>query len=149
MENEILDYFHEEEYYKGKIIAIKYFYFESQATLYAARLKEFGIKSFISNTNTITAFPLGNGGIGLHIREIDKDHALKIIQELDHNNVNEPHHLSFHDADHEDIAYQKNLVEQKVRKNDPILILVAIILALLLLRAFLRAAGIVFAGDSF
>ena len=71
MENEILDYFGEESYYQGKIIAIKYFYFESQALLYAAQLRANGVRVFVSNTNTITAFPLGNGGIGLHILEAD------------------------------------------------------------------------------
>jgi len=122
MENDILDYLGEEEYYKGKILAIKYFYFESQAILYVARLREQGIKSFISNTNTITAFPLGNGGIGLHIREIDFDNALTIIKELDNNNQFGPQNVSFHDADHEDIAYEKALEEQKNKKEPQIIL---------------------------
>jgi len=146
MENQVLDFFREEEYYKGKIIAVKYFYFESQALLYAARLKEHGIQSFISNANTITAFPLGNGGIGLHIREIDQDKSMNIIKELDYNDLNGPQNVSFHDADLEDIAYEKALTNQK---NDYLIFLFLIIISLLIFRAFLRANGFILWGDSF
>lgn len=148
MENEILDYFGKEEYYNGKIIAVKYFYFESQAILYAARLKEHGIRAFVSNTNAITAFPLGDGGIGLHIREIDRDQSIPIIRQLDQNNRNDPQHISFHEADHEDIAYEKALTEQK-HKIDPILILLIIIMSLIIYRALMRAKGFLFWADSF
>ena len=67
MEKKALDYFGEESFYTGKIIAVKYFYFESRAYLYAARLRNEQINCFVSNTNAVTAFPLGDGGIGLHI----------------------------------------------------------------------------------
>ncbi len=148
MDNDILDHFRDEEYYTGKIIAIKYFYLESQAALYAARLKEHHIKCFISNTNAITAFPLGDGGIGLHIREIDKEEALLLIKQLDDQNLIDPQNISFHEADHEDIAYEKLLSERKNNRK-PLLFLVFIIIVLLLSRAYMRANGILFWSDSF
>lgn len=148
MEQDILDHFREEDYYKGRIIAIKYFYFESQALFYAARLREQGIKTFISNANTITAFPLGDGGIGLHIREIDQEQALNIISVLDSNDQNGAQNHSFHDADLEDIAYEKALSEGKHIK-EPVLLLFLFILSLIIFRAFMRAKGFLFWGDSF
>ncbi len=148
MEDEILDYFGDDEFYKGRIIAIKYFYFESQARLYAARLKEAGIRSFVSNANTITAFPLGEGGIGLHIREDDTEDAVPIIREMDKNNRNEPQNISFHDADREDIEYEKQLAEKR-NKIHPVFTIIVFILLLLIFRAFLRANGFSFWGDAF
>jgi len=147
MKKNTLEYPREESYYKGKIIAIKYFYFESQALIYLARLKEQGINAFISNTNAITTFPLGDGGIGLHIREIDHDKSIPIIKELDLNNLNEPN-ISFHDADLEDIAYEKALRTPK-NKIDPILLLFLLICGLIIFRALMRAKGFILWGDSF
>jgi len=147
-EQNILDYSEGDNRYTGKIITIKYFYFESQARLYVARLREQGINSFISNANTITAFPLGNGGIGLHIREIDKNQVIPIIKELDNNNINGAQDFSYRDADHEDIAYEKTIVEQENKKN-PWLAICFFIISLIILRAYLRASGITFWADSF
>ena len=148
MQNKILDYFGEEEYYTGKIIAIRYFYFETRALLYCARLRNEQIQCFISNANTITAFPLGDGGIGLHIREIDFEKSLRIIKELDNNDKNGQQGISFHDADQEDIAYEKAVAEQENIKQS-LLILFLIIFSLVIFRAFMRASGMVYWGDSF
>ena len=148
MEDEILDYFGDDEFYKGRIIAIKYFYFESQARLYAARLKGAGIRSFVSNANTITAFPLGEGGIGLHIREDDTKDAVHIIREMDQNNRIGPQNVSYHDADKDDIEYEKQLAQRK-NKIHPAFTVIVFILLLLLFRAFLRANGFSFWGDAF
>ena len=138
MENEILDYFADNEYYKGRIIAIKYFYFESQATLYAARLREAGIRCFVSNVNTITAFPLGDGGIGLHIREKDSEEAIEIIRKMDKNNLHDQTDFSFRDADEDDIQYFIN-VKKKSNKIDRAYITLVIILLLVILSSFLIA----------
>lgn len=144
MSEQLLDFWEQEEsFYKGKIITVKYFYLESQAIIYASRLKELGIKTFISNTNTTTAFPIGNGGIGLHVREADRDLSLKIIKKLDRNNARDNHNLSFHDADHEDIAYQQALSQQKHIK-EPILLLIFIILSLLLFKIFIQSKGLLY-----
>ena len=138
MENEILDYFADNEYYKGRIIAIKYFYFESQASLYAARLREADIRCFVSNVNTITAFPMGDGGIGLHIREKDRDDAIHIIRQLDNNNLHDGNEFSFRDADEDDIQYFIN-VNEKNNKIDSAYISIVIILLLVILSSFLIA----------
>ncbi len=143
MNGDILSYFGEEPYYQGRIIAVKYFYIESEAALYAARLRESGIKSFISNANTITAFPMGNAGIGLHVRETDRELSLKIIRKLDLNNINNVHDFSFHDADHEDIAYERAISEQK-SINEPILLFTFFILSLLIFKVFIQSKGFLF-----
>ncbi len=148
MENEILDYFANNEYYKGRIIAIKYFYFESQATLYAARLREVGIRCFVSNTNTITAFPLGNGGIGLHIREKDIEEASHVIRLMDKNNLQDRNDFSFRDADEEDIQYFIN-VSKRNNKIDRTYITIVVILVLVILSSFLRAMSSTFTINAF
>ncbi len=149
MENEILDYFADNEYYKGRIIAIKYFYFESQARLYAARLREAGIRCFVSNANTITAFPLGDGGIGLHIREKDSEEAIHIIRQMDKNNLQDSNDFSFRDADEDDIQYFINVNEKNKYKLDPEYITIVVILLLVILSSFLRAMGTSFTFNAF
>ncbi|MEM1320016.1 MAG: DUF2007 domain-containing protein [Bacteroidota bacterium] len=130
-----------------RVVTIKYFYFESKAHLYAARLKEANIKSFISNANTSTALPLGEGGIGLHVREKDREEALRIVRELDYYNRTDPRDQSFHDADKEDIAYEKALHEQAARQYKPATMII-LFLVLLILLVFVRAYFMtVSAGD--
>ena len=148
MENEILDYFADNEYYKGRIVAIKYFYFESQARLYAARLREVGIRCFVSNANTITAFPLGDGGIGLHIREKDSEEAAHIIRQMDKNNLQDGNEFSYRDADEDDIQYFIN-VSKKSNKIDRAYITIVVILLLVILSSFLRAMGSNFTFSTF
>ena len=148
MENEILDYFADNEYYKGRIIAIKHFYVESQARLYAARLREAGIRCFVSNVNTITAFPLGDGGIGLHIREKDSEEAIQIIRQMDYNNLQDRNDFSFHDADEDDIQYFIN-ISKKNNKVDRAYITIVLILLLVILSSVLRATGSAFTFNFF
>lgn len=141
MVDEVLDYFDDsEEHFDAntRVVAIKYFYFEPEAHLYVARLKEANIKSFISNANTSTALPFGEGGIGLHVKESDAEEALQIVNQLDHYNSREPVDQSFHDADKEDIAYEKALKEQQARQFRPATIII-LFLALLILLVFLRS----------
>ena len=140
MEDEILDYFDDNDTPAPKIIAIKYFYFESKARLYAARLEEEGIPSFVSNTNSITAFPLGDAGIGLHIREADREAALTIIRHMDQlDRVGSAGDESFRDADLDDIAYQKQLHEQEKRQDRTVQYIIAAIIVLVLIRMVWRA----------
>lgn len=134
MKEQILDYFgdNEDQFEKNaRIVIIRTFYFESEARLYAARLKEASIPCFISNANTVTAFPMGNGGIGLHVKQKDAKNAREIVEQLDQNNnmdVNE----DFRDADLEDIEYQKALTgNQKVDWNYILIIIILILLTLL------------------
>ncbi len=111
MKDQVLDYFgdFEDEFDQNtKIVTVKYFYFESEARLFAAGLKDAGIKCFVSNTNTITAFPLGGGGIGLHVKEEDLKLATAIVQKMEKNKNTVPDE-DFRNADLEEIAYQKSL----------------------------------------
>ncbi|MEO1514406.1 MAG: DUF2007 domain-containing protein [Bacteroidota bacterium] len=141
MSDQILDNFEDfEDLFEAgtKIVVAKYFFFESKARIYAARLNEAGIKSFISNANTISVIPLGEGGIGLHVKEEDLPRALSIIRKMDSMEGKDPTNVSYHDADKEDIAYEQDISMQKSRRYEPaILILVAIIL-LTLVHAILK-----------
>ncbi len=144
MEEQILDYFGEfEQQYQGskKIITVKYFFYESQARVYAAKLNESDIPCFISNANSITAFPLGGGGIGLHVIESNSTKALQLIKEMDEANKQNIEE-DFSEADKEDIEYQKSLHEKKTNYK-PLLLAVLVIIILVLVRSFLIVTGIV------
>lgn len=140
MELDVLDYFGEFEE-DIKIVVLKYFYFESEARLYAARLKEAGINSFISNTNIVTALPLGEGGIGLHIRETDLSEALEIVQQLDLNK-NQVAEQSFHDADLAEIEYQKQLNKTDKHQSDRVYWILGLLISLILIQIYLRSIGV-------
>jgi len=136
MEDKILDFFPEGQKGSnhGEIIIIKFFYFETPARLYAARLKEANIPSFISNATT--SIPFGNGSISLHVRKIDQEKAAHIVHQLDKRNLlNEiDEEESFHDADHDDIAYQKALHEKDKRFFTPIVIFAIIVILFLIVQ---------------
>lgn len=142
MKEEPLDQFDNQFKKNTKIVSVKVFYFESKARLYAARLKEVGIQSFISNANTTTVIPLGEGGIRLHVKEEDMDQALVIIRKLDAYSQREVEE-SFHDSDKEDIAYERDLRNPPKKKIHIIILVVLVIATLVILRAFLRASGMV------
>ncbi len=134
MEDKILDFFPEDhqDFGPGEIIIIKFFYFETPARIYAARLKEANIPSFVSNSTT--SIPFGNGSISLHIRKVDQEKAVHIVHQLDKRNLlNEvDEDESFHDADHDDIAYQKALHEKDRGLFTPIVIFAIIVIAFII-----------------
>lgn len=135
MEDEILDFFESGYEQNTKIVVLKYFNFEAEARIYAARLKEEGIKSFLSNSNTHTTIAfLSEGGIGLHIKEEDAAKASKVIQDLERaqrkvNGLEE----SFREADLDEINYQKELNEETswMLQTTIIVLIMVIIYALL------------------
>lgn len=132
-----LDYFGEFE--EGiEVIAIRYFSFASEASLYAAQLRDAGIRCFVSNTNSVTMLPLEQPGIGLHIRSEDRQAALEIIRAIDRQ-LQTPDNGSYHDADEEEIEYLRSV--QEPQGNNALLWLVLLIIGLLILRTFARAAG--------
>ena len=142
MEDRILDFFEEEFDQDTRIIAVKYFYFETEARLYAARLKEAQIPSFISNTNVSTALALGEGGIGLHIREEDAAEATRIIAQLDlQKKLDNPEDDSFRDADLEEIRYLEAIHKEDPAKDRTVIAIILMIILFLVLRAFLRGRG--------
>ncbi|MFK8101793.1 MAG: hypothetical protein AB8G15_04695 [Saprospiraceae bacterium] len=124
---------HEEFDINTRTVTIKYFYFESEARLYAARLTDAGIKCFVSNANTGTVIPVGEGSIGLHVRSEDSKLARQIVAQLDVKAQTTITNENFRDADKDDIAYERQLHEQsKAGVNYIVLFLLAIIASLLL-----------------
>ncbi len=147
MEDQILDSFDEFDE-QTRIVVIKHFYFESQARLYAARLKEAGIKCVVSNATLQTMLPVEQGGIKLLVRETDYEAAGQIVREMDQLNNENTMEGSFHEIDQQGIAYLKSLDKEK-KGNVWLQWLVVLILLLLLIRAFLRAGGWVESGWDF
>lgn len=133
-----LDYFDEFEE-NVQIIALRYFHFPTEAQLYAAHLRDAGIRCFVSNVNSVTMLPVEQPGIGLHIRAEDHDLARQVIQRVDRQLREEPHE-NYHDADHEDIDYLRSLGADAPGSRG-LLWAVALIVGLLILRALARAAG--------
>lgn len=139
MEDNILDHFDEFDE-NVRIIVLRYFHFESEAYLYAARLKEAEIPCFISNSNMGTALPLGSGTISLHVRENDLQLASQIIENLDEQKNGANTNDSFHDADLAEIQYQQKLHQGK-HKPDWVVLSLIIVIILIVIRAYLRASG--------
>lgn len=138
--NTPLDYFGEFEE-DIKIVVVKYFYFDSEAHIYAARLRAAGIKSFVSNSNTIAAVPLGEGGIGLHVRDRDLAEATRIVYKLDQQEGDLHNNQDFREADLAEIEYERQVHYNKNFVNKKLLFFICIIISLVILRAFLRARG--------
>ena len=126
----------------SRIVTLRYFGQPTQAHLYAARLREAGITCFVSNVNTMTALPIGDGGIGLQVKETDAAAATRLITRLDLQLRKAPEEYSFHDADLDDIEFQRRLTEGR-KPHDCLYLLILFIVLLIILRAFLRAAGLV------
>ena len=143
MDERVLDYFGEFEE-GSRIVAVKHFFLESQAHLYAARLREAGIPHYISNANIMTAIPLGGGGgIGLHVRASDLAEASRIVAQLDYQNEHRRGDEDYHDADEEDIEYLRSLDGASSDWSNYVYWGIMAVVLLLILRAFLRAAGVV------
>jgi len=135
-----LDYFGEFETTGIKVVVARYFCTDSEAYLYAARLREAGIDCFVSNSHTIAAVPLGNGGIGLHVRATDLAAALQLIKEIERQ---PPTEQDFRDANLAEIEYERSVHHSKNSANYWIILLIIIFGGLLIMRAFARAAGYV------
>lgn len=98
------------------LVLLKQFYFESEASIYTARLRDAGVQAFLQNDTAYVMLPVGEKGIRLFVPESDVDDALAIIKEMDFNK-SQPVEESFHDADIEDILYQKSLHERQVSSS--------------------------------
>lgn len=98
------------------LVLLKQFYLESEAAIYAARLREEGIEVVLQNDTIYAMLPVGEKGIRLFVPQADAAYALQLIRQMDENKV-KPLEESFHDADLEDILYQKQLHEGQVSKH--------------------------------
>jgi len=111
-----------------QLVLLKHFYFESEASIYTARLREAGIAALLQNDTAYVMLPVGEKGIRLFVPVSDVDFALEIVKEMDLNKT-QPVEESFHDADHDDILYQKSLHEGQVSGR---MMYVAIVMSIVL-----------------
>ncbi|MCB0618992.1 MAG: hypothetical protein KDC43_06160 [Saprospiraceae bacterium] len=131
------------------LIVVKYFFFETRARLYAARLRQLDIPCFVSNSNTATAIPFGGGGIGLHVRRTDAPRALALIHEMDRMQADDPPAEDYRDASREDIEFLQALDRGSTAPRSWWLWILGLLIALLLARALFRALGLTPLLDSF
>lgn len=133
MQEEILDYF-EQNGKASEVVVFRYFTFESEAHICAARLREEKIPCFISNSYMSTALPLGGTSeVSIYIRLSDLAAAEHIFKEM------------------ETLANQALIYEEDVSlmatRNSWMVSLVRYLflslIVLLLMRAFLRARQII------
>lgn len=130
-----------ERFYQSnsRTCVVKYFSNESQAYLYSARLTEAGIQNFISNTNMSTIIPLF-GGIGIHVKESDREEAWLVFDQMDKSKalVND-----FHEADREDILYEKEISEGGKKKHYNLFFALSFLILLILIRSYFKASGVI------
>jgi len=108
---------------------VKQFYLESEAALYAARLRESGIEAILQNDMAYVMLPVGEKGIRLFVSFTDVKLASELISEMDRNKL-QPVEESFHDADLEEILYQKSLHEGAL---SPKMMYMAIVMSIILI----------------
>ena len=122
-----------------QLVQVKQFYLESEASIYAARLRESGIEAFLQNDTVYVMLPVGEKGIRLFVPIVDLELANDLISEMDRNKI-KPLEESFHDANHEDILYQKSLHEGAVSSK---MMYVAVIMSaiLILYVCYLSSSG--------
>ena len=124
-----------------KVVIVRRFYFESKAQLYAARLKDEGIYSFISNRHTGIMLPVGSAPFALHVRSDMLIEAKDIIHEMDSLESSIPEE-SFVDASQGDIDYQRRLHRGTRSKYSALWIVVVLVLITTLIVASILSYAI-------
>ncbi len=133
----ILDY-SEQFGQDDKVFIIKYFSFESQARIYAARLKDEGIPCFVSNSHVGTALPLGgSANVALHVKVQDAERAQALLRQMDYQQRTGSAQ-DFREATLEDIEYERELHEKTDYHFWWWMAIIAILTILLVLRTYLR-----------
>jgi hypothetical protein len=117
---------------QDRLIIIRKFYDQSQADLYSARLREAGIEHFLTNNHMNTMLHMATSEIGIQIRSQDADEVRSLFESLDEMN-SENLDQSFHDADLDDIYYEKSLHESRNGGVSWIVTLVVLIIIIMLL----------------
>jgi len=112
-----------------QLVLVKQFYLESEAAIYVARLRESGIPAVLQNDTVYAMLPVGEKGIRLFVPSRDLSFANDLISEMDRNKVR-PLDESFHNADLDEILYQKALHEGAVSSK---MMYVAIIMSIVLI----------------
>lgn len=111
-----------------QLILVKQLYLESEAAIYLARLHEYGIEAILQNDTAYVMLPVGEKGIRLFVPFQDVEFANDLISEMDRNSL-EPIDESFHNADLDEILYQKALHEGAVSSK---MMYVAIVMSVIL-----------------
>lgn len=137
MKNKMSDHRNDTFDEDARMVSIKYFNYESEAKLYALKLKEAGIPSFLSNTNMHGVFPLEHGGIGLHVREGDAPLATRILEGLDIQKESDTPGFSYDHAEDIDVEIEKGLIGLRKEKRDYTYLFIVGILAAIILVALL------------
>ncbi|MEZ4985300.1 MAG: hypothetical protein R2795_09735 [Saprospiraceae bacterium] len=63
------------------IALLRYFYFDTEAQFAALQLRSVGIQCFVSNANSQTILPMGQGWIGLHVFQRDVAPAVAVLRQ--------------------------------------------------------------------
>ncbi len=127
---------------EDRMVAARYFAREPEARVYAARLKALGIRCYLTNTYALTALPLAGSGIGLHVCEADLPDALHVFRQMERESQKALLEQSFHDADLEDIEYQRALHRHRLSLTDKLLLsLVVLLILAFLARPVLTGLG--------
>ncbi len=140
MEDQVLDFFEDDP--NVKVVVIKSFYWESKAYLYAARLKEAGIPSFISNSNINSVLHIDVGGIKLNVRAQDVEAAAEIVRKMDEAQKDEEE--SFHDADKEEIEYEKEVAGNRIEAVEDRGFSAKVVIAIFVVLILLYSISLVF-----
>lgn len=78
MSEKILDHFEPDP--DRRVVTIRKYYFDFEAQVDAARLREEGLPCFVSNAQSATNLPMGVPAIGLNVFEEDEDRAKAILE---------------------------------------------------------------------
>ena len=122
-----------------QLVLVKQFYLESEAAIYVARLRESGIQAILQNDVAYVMLPVGEKGIRLFVPFSDIELANDLISEMDRNNL-QPIEESFHDADLDDILYQKAIHEGAVSSR-MMYVAIAMSVILILYVCYLSSSG--------
>lgn len=93
---DILDYFDELTRQNARTVAVKRYYFEYEAQIDAAALRDAGIPCFVSNALSSTNIPTSFPGIGLMVLEEDQVRAEALL--LQNGRMDEGEAASANDA---------------------------------------------------
>ena len=100
-----------------RFMIIRRFGYLPEAKIYESSLRNAGIHSFLSNTNTSQLLPFMEGAIALHVPEHQLEEARGIIAELDDDAARTPYDDDYRDADHDDIEFARLVSEREKKLN--------------------------------
>ncbi len=78
----ILDYWDEDPSDEPTVL-LRYFYVDADAQIAAVQLRQAGIPSFITSSNSQTILPTGQGWIGLHVQQQNAAAAVDALREAE------------------------------------------------------------------